>query len=269
MQTDPFYTEFPDIEEAFKAALDESLDPRGPDMLYDMVGALGLAPGTRVLDLGCGEGRDCVELARRFGFRVLGVDPVSRHHQVANGAPVEEQLDLRDLVEFREGSAESVPAPDASIDLAWCREVLYHIEDLDVAFAECHRVLRPGGRMLISQTFGTPRLEPDEAVWWISSRGVSTAANARPEHAEAALARCRIRIDESVDLGSEWGERGQETTGEAGRRLLHAARLLRRPELYAQRFGQRAYDIMLGDCFWHIYRMIGKLTTRVYLLTAL
>jgi SAM-dependent methyltransferase len=269
MQADPFYDEFSRVEETFKAVLDESLNPRGPDMLYDLVGALGLAPGTRVLDLGCGKGRDSLELARRFGFRVHGVDPVPHHSQVANSALLEEQRELRDLVEFRQGSAESVPAPDASIDLVWCREVLYHIEDLDVAFAECHRVLRLGGRMVTSQTFGTPRLEPGEAVWWMSSRGVSTAVNARPEHAEAALARCRFRIDESVDLGSEWGERGQETTGEAGRRLLHAARLLRKPELYVQRFGQSAYDIMLGDCFWHIYRMLDKLSTRVYLLTAL
>jgi SAM-dependent methyltransferase len=269
MQTGPDYSEFPAIEEEFREALDQSLNPRGPDMLYDMVGALGLAPATRVLDLGCGEGRDAIELARRYGFRVLGIDPSPRQTQVANRALLEEQIELRDLVEFRRGSAESVPVPDASIDLVWCREVLYHIEDLDAAFSECRRVIQPAGRMLISQTFGTPRTQAGEAIGWTSLTGVSTAANANPERAEAALARCRFCIDESLDLGSEWGEWGQETTGEAARRLLHAARLLRRPERYVQRFGQSAYDIMLADCFWHIYRMIGKLSTRVYLLTAL
>lgn len=60
----------------------------------------------------------------------------------------------------------------------------------------------------------------------------------------------------------------QEDTGEPGRRLLHAARLLRDPERYIAKFGRSAYDIMLGDCLWHVYRMIGKLSARVYLLKA-
>lgn len=34
------------------------------------------------------------------------------------------------------------------------------------------------------------------------------------------------------------------------------------------RFGKQNYDIKLGDCLWHIYRMIGKLSSRVYLLSA-
>jgi hypothetical protein len=50
--------------------------------------------------------------------------------------------------------------------------------------------------------------------------------------------------------------------------LLHAARLLRAPERYIAQFGQVAYDIKLGDCLWHIYRMIGKLSPRIYLLSA-
>jgi len=45
-----------------------------------------------------------------------------------------------------------------------------------------------------------------------------------------------------------------------------AARLLRDPERYIARFGRPAYDVMLGDCFWHIYRMIGKLSSRIYVL---
>jgi hypothetical protein len=37
---------------------------------------------------------------------------------------------------------------------------------------------------------------------------------------------------------------------------------------YIARFGRENYDIKLGDCLWHIYRMIGKLSGRVYLLSA-
>jgi len=34
-----------------------------------------------------------------------------------------------------------------------------------------------------------------------------------------------------------------------------------------EQFGQAAYDVMLCDCFWHVYRMLGKLQGRVYLLS--
>jgi len=43
--------------------------------------------------------------------------------------------------------------------------------------------------------------------------------------------------------------------------------LLRDPERYRARFGEAAYEIMLGDCLWHVYAMLGKLERRVYLLT--
>ncbi len=45
------------------------------------------------------------------------------------------------------------------------------------------------------------------------------------------------------------------------------ARLLRAPDRFIERFGQAAYDIMLADCLWHVYRMIGKLSGRVYVLS--
>jgi hypothetical protein len=63
-------------------------------------------------------------------------------------------------------------------------------------------------------------------------------------------------------------EHAQEHTRRPGRHLLHAARLIRDPDRYITRFGQANYDIKLGDCLWHIYRMIGKLSSRVYLLSA-
>src|ERR1700686_3298705 len=62
------YDDFPRIEEAFWLSLDERLEPRGPDSVYDVIAGLALPPGTSVLDLGCGEGKQSVELAKRFGF---------------------------------------------------------------------------------------------------------------------------------------------------------------------------------------------------------
>jgi hypothetical protein len=63
------------------------------------------------------------------------------------------------------------------------------------------------------------------------------------------------------------GEQAEEQTGKGGRKLLHAARLLRGRDAYLQRYGQAACDMMLGDCLWHVYGMIGKLTRRVYVVS--
>ena len=84
---------------------------------------------------------------------------------------------------------------------------------------------------------------------------------------EAAIAATGLLVEERIDLGSEWGEWSEERSGAVGRKMLHAARLLRDPERYRARFGEAAYEIMLGDCLWHVYAMIGKLERRVYLLT--
>jgi len=85
--------------------------------------------------------------------------------------------------------------------------------------------------------------------------------------AAVRVAAAGLHVDDCIELGSEWGEYAQEHGDQAVRRLLHTARLLRQPDRYIERFGREAYDIAVGDCLWHVYRMIGKLGPRVYLLS--
>ena len=77
------YDAFPRIEAEFEGALDASLGPRGPELLYELVQGLHLAPRANVLDVGCGEGRHSLALAERFGFSVHGVDPIPRHIELS------------------------------------------------------------------------------------------------------------------------------------------------------------------------------------------
>jgi SAM-dependent methyltransferase len=250
------------VEEQFNQELDGSLSPSGPDSLFEYVAGMALSPGAVAVDAGCGEGEFAIELATRFGFQVTGVDPVPRCVQTARlnvppGCPVT----------FTVGTAEQLPLPSGSADLVWCRDVLCLVEDLDGAYREFRRVLKPGGRAVIYQMFTTSRLEPHEAAFLLPVMGC-WAPSMRPEHTEAAINRAGLRVDRCVPLGSEWGEYYQEHSPHRGRHLLHAARLLRDPERYITQFGQQNYDIKLGDCLWHIYRMIGKLSGRVYLLSA-
>jgi len=260
------YDAFPRVEEAFHAALEESLHPRGPDVLYDLVRGLGLAPGAVAVDVGCGDGEHAFRLAERFQLDVTGVDPVPRHLELASSELADRPERAR-RVRFQLGAAEALPLDDGTVDLVWCRDVLVHVADLDRAYAEFRRVLRAGGRALVYQMFGTDRLEPREAEWFWKTMGV-VQTSADVPRTESAIAAAGLRIDECIDIGSDWGEWAEEETGKPGRRLLWAARLLRDPQRYRAQFGGEAYEIMLGDCLWHVYAMIGKLHRRAYVLSA-
>jgi SAM-dependent methyltransferase len=263
------YDFFPRIEEAFHQALDGSLDPRGPDLLYDLVNGFGLPAGSLGVDVGCGEGGHTVQLAERFGFTITGIDPVRRHIELANvelAALAAREPAVAARIRFELGSAEELSFPSASLDLVWCRDVLVHVSDLDRAYEEFQRVLRPGGRVLVYQMFAGDRLEPREAEWLWRTMGV-VPSSADPRQTETAIASAGLRIEARLDLGTEWGEWTEEQSGKSGQRLLYAARLLRDPRRYITEFGDAAYELMLGDCLWSVYGMIGKLSRRVYVLS--
>jgi SAM-dependent methyltransferase len=255
------YDEYPRIEEAFKEALDESLNPSGPDILYEMIGRLGLPAGADVLDLGCGEGKQAVELAKHFGFRVVGVDPIAQNVDLARKLAGRASVTAR----FERGSTDAIPLPEASVDLIWCREVLCLVADLQTAFAECRRVLKPGGLMLLYQMFATERMEPRELEALCESQ-YAAPSSWNVQHVEDLATAAGFEIEACTEFAGQWGEFAQEQRGEPGRHLVHAARLLRDPERYIAQFGRANYEIKLGDCLWHIYRMIGKLSGRAYLL---
>jgi SAM-dependent methyltransferase len=198
------YDEFRRIEEAFNAALDDSLRPRSPELLYEIVQGFDLPEGSLVLDVGCGDGRHSYRLAERFGFSVVGIDPNPPH--------VEATRQVRLVL----GVAEALPVEDRTADLVWCRDVLVHVADLDRAYAEFHRVLRDGGRALVYQMFATDRLEPREAEWLWRALGL-VDARTDPARTEAAIVATGLRVDERIDLTSEWGEWSEERWGAVGR----------------------------------------------------
>jgi arsenite methyltransferase len=108
--------------------------------------ALSASPGERILDVGCGPGFYCAELAADVGLSgsVVGVD----------SSPAMLGLAARrcaghERVELRPGDAVSLPVDDASVDAALCVQVLEYVPDPVVALAEMHRVLRPGGRVVV------------------------------------------------------------------------------------------------------------------------
>jgi ubiquinone/menaquinone biosynthesis C-methylase UbiE len=257
-------------EEAFQAALDQSLAPRGFDLLFDLVADLDLPPGSAALDVGAREGHFCIELARRFGFTVHGIEPVRRH--LDNAARALEALaaaepDFAARIRIDYGVAEQLPDPAASADLIWCRDVLEHVQDLEAAFREFRRVLRPGGHAVIYQMTATDWLTPAEAARLWPPGGIY-ASSVDPQHFEAAITAAGLTITQDIQLHGEWREQLEENgTGLSSRQLLWVSRLLRNRPGYEERFGTDAYEAMLTDSLWGVYQMIGKLNPRLYVLS--
>ncbi len=130
---DYYYEEYPQIEEAFQEELDESLHPRSRELRFEVVKELKLPENSIVLDVGCGEGRYAFELAKRFGFTVHASDPVPAHIRICKEALATQPADIRDKVDFVQGSITHLTNTADSIDLVWCYDVLEHIDQLDRA----------------------------------------------------------------------------------------------------------------------------------------
>jgi SAM-dependent methyltransferase len=126
-----------------------------------------VAAGERVLDVGCGEGWFAGELVRA-GASVVGLDVAEEPLRRARRAEMERSpAGRRGELDLRLMDADGPwPVRDASVDVVWAGETLEHVCDTAGWLSEARRVLRPGGRLLLS----TPDHGRLRVLWLACSR---------------------------------------------------------------------------------------------------
>ena len=127
------------VPKSFFDTLDQSLNPRSPDMLYEKMADLGCNDSHHVLDIGCWAAHHSIELARRFRCRVTGVDFIGASIDKAHKAIDESQLGS--LITAVQGDIHRLEFEDGEFDFIWCRDMLPSVKNVRQAMAECSRVL--------------------------------------------------------------------------------------------------------------------------------
>ncbi|MEV7046518.1 methyltransferase domain-containing protein [Amycolatopsis sp. NPDC051061] len=113
------------------------------------VDRLGVGPGARVLDLGCGVGGPALRAVERTGAHLTGVSISAG--QVAHANRLVADAGLAGLAEFRHGNAMALPFDDESFDAVMAIESLIHMPDREQVLSEVRRVLKPGGRLVLTE----------------------------------------------------------------------------------------------------------------------
>ena len=123
-------------------------DPRWRAFLVERIEA---DPNATVLDVACGTAAVSIELVRRYGCRVVGVDQSAE--MLAAGRERIDAAGLGERIELEKGRAEHLPFEDASFEALTFTYLLRYVDDPAATMKELARVVRPGGRIAMLDFF--------------------------------------------------------------------------------------------------------------------
>lgn len=172
------------------------------------VALASLRPGETVVDLGSGGGFDCFLAAKEVGEngKVIGIDMTP--DMISKARKNNEKIETKN-VEFRLGEIEHLPVADNSADIIMSNCVINLSPDKENVYKDAYRVLKPGGRIAISDILATSKI-PEEIRSNLEAISACVGGAATIDETEVMLKQCgfeSIRITKkhiSKDLINEW-----------------------------------------------------------------
>ena len=204
---------------------------RGIEATEELADLMPARAADRVLDLGSGIGGPARYVATRHGCRVTGIDLTPEFGEVARD--LTRRLDLQDRVDFVTGDALAMPFPDASFDGAYSMNVSMNIAGKDALYREIHRVLEPGGWLLLSELAQGEGGEVEYPTPWAMSAETSFLSTAQQTRRGLEEAWYEIvRFDSSLSQALDFAARSRALV-ESGGKPPHRAVMLIHGELAA------------------------------------
>lgn len=169
---------------------------------------LGVGPGSKVIDIGAGQGRHSYEMFRR-GADVIAFDQsesdMADVGEMFDAMMAEGQVPASAKARAEVGDALRLPYADDSFDVVLMSEILEHIPTDDAAISEMARILKPGGLAAVT----VPRYWPEKVCWALSD-----------EYHEVEGG--HVRIYKASELARKLRARGLEVTNTDHAHALHA-----------------------------------------------
>jgi ubiquinone/menaquinone biosynthesis C-methylase UbiE len=120
------------------------LHPGGKNGTKQLLEALRLKKGMKVLDIACGKGRNSVDMAKTYGCMVVGIDILE--NSIEEARKYAKKHNIEHQVSFMKADAENLPFPDNEFDITIAQAMLILVNNKSKVVREALRVLKPGGK---------------------------------------------------------------------------------------------------------------------------
>ena len=175
------------------APIDE-FHTRGKESTIEIANLAQLESHHNVLDVGCGLGGSARYITSEYGCSVVGVDLTDEYIDVAN--KLTEFVNLSNKVSFRQASALELPFSPESFDVVWTEHTQMNISDKEKFYGELSRVLKPNGRLVFHDVFGTENPAHYPTPW--AEHG-SLSSLCTQDEARQAIEKSNFVIDQWID----------------------------------------------------------------------
>jgi ubiquinone/menaquinone biosynthesis C-methylase UbiE len=188
----------------------------GRQATADFAAQLEFAPGSELLDIGCGLGGASRYFAHERGCRITGIDLTPEYVAIANALAT--RVGLAGAVTYRQGSALELPFAAASFDGSYMFHVGMNIANKQKLFAEVRRVLKPGGTFGIYDIMREAEGDLDFPVPWATTAETSFVESVadyerRLESGGFSVRKVRSRREFAIDFFNQFRARASAAGG--------------------------------------------------------